>query len=85
MAVSVGRGRGRGLVETHLSSEEEIERLRNALMRRIRLLRAECEGLEGQVEGARQAMQKAMQTQELAVQTNLPATMYPTGFDRADG
>jgi hypothetical protein len=77
MAVSVRRERGRGLVETHLSSEEEIERLRNALMRRIRLLRAECEGLEGQVEGARQAMQKTMQTQELAVQTNLPATMYP--------
>ena len=63
------------LVETHLSNEEEIERLRGALMKRIRLLRAECDDLDGQLEQARHTRQTAMDVQDEAVQTNLPATM----------
>jgi len=81
MAMSVGgatfvKEKRKSLVETHLSSEEEIERSRGALMRRIRLLRAECEDLEGQLEQARHARQTAVDAQDKAVQTNLPATMY---------
>lgn len=86
MAMSVGatapavreKEKRKSLVESHLSSEEEIERLRGALMKRIRLLRAECENLEGRLEQTRQTRQTAIDTQEKAVQTNLPATMYLT-------
>ena len=80
MAMSIGATAAvkekRSLVEMHLSNEEEIERLRGALMRRIRLLRADCEDLEGQLEQARHTRQTAMDVQENVVQTNLPATMY---------
>lgn len=71
MVVSVGATIDRGMSEaadTHLSSEEEIERLRGALMRRIRVLPAECEGLEEQFEVAQQRRQTAMESHEQAVQ-----------------
>jgi hypothetical protein len=61
--------------ETHLSNEEEIERQKSVLMRRLRLLRAECENLETQVDQAKQAQQITLDAQKKA-QTNVDATMY---------
>ena len=60
--------------EGHLSSEEEIERRRGMLMRRLRVLRAECEKLEQQLDVARQSKQSLLDTQE---STNVDTTMYP--------
>ena len=45
------------VVTEHLSSEEEIEKRRGILLRRVRMLRAECEVLEQQVEIARQSQE----------------------------
>ena len=61
--------------EVHLSREEEIERRKGVLMRRVRILRAECEGLEVQVEQARQTRQSALDSQEKAL-GNIDAIMY---------
>lgn len=65
-------GKGKAIVsaekEAHLSNEEEVERQKSVLMRRLRLLRAECENLEIQVDQAKQAQKKA--------QPNIDATMY---------
>jgi hypothetical protein len=63
------------LKETHLSKEEEIERRKGVLMRRVRMLRAECENLEQQIEHARQTRLVAADTQEKA-QNNVDEMMY---------
>jgi hypothetical protein len=72
---------GKGVVggEGHLSSEEEIERRRGVLMRRLRVLRAECEKLEQQLDVARQSKQSLFDTQE---STNVDTTMYPYSHGR---
>jgi hypothetical protein len=59
---------------THLSSEEEIERQKGVLMRRLRLLRAECENLEQQLDQARQSKQNSLDAQRKA-SSNVDATM----------
>jgi hypothetical protein len=59
----------------HLSAEEEMERQKGVLMRRVRMLRAECESLELQIEQARQSRQNTLDAQEKA-STNVDATMY---------
>ena len=74
MAMSVTAKKS-SLVETQLSSEEEIERQKGVLMRRVRLLRAECENLEQQLEQARQSRQNSLDAQRKA-QSNVDATMY---------
>jgi hypothetical protein len=60
--------------EVHLSNEEEIERYRTVLMRRVRMLRAECDDLEKQVDQARQATQAMRDAQEKA-RSDMEATM----------
>jgi hypothetical protein len=74
MAMSVTKKRS-SILATHLSSEEEIERQKGVLMRRVRLLRAECENLEQQLEHARQSRQNSLDAQRKA-QNNVDATMY---------
>ena len=69
---SFAGGKG-GVWEGHLSSEEEIEKRRGLLMTRLRMLRAECERLEQQVDVARQSRQSALATQEF---TAVDTTMY---------
>ena len=66
-------------VTTHLSSEEEIEREKSMLMRRLRKLRAECESLEGQLDQARQTRQATLDVQEKA-RNNVDSTMYTPLF-----
>jgi hypothetical protein len=61
--------------ETQLSREEEIERQKGILMRRVRLLRAECENLEQQLEQARLSRQNTSDAQRKA-KSNIDATMY---------
>jgi len=61
--------------EAHLSSAEDVERQRAVLLRRLKLLRAECEGLELQVDQARQARQSTIDAQRRG-QLNVDATMY---------
>jgi hypothetical protein len=63
--------------EKHLASEEEIEQRKSFLMRRLRLLRAECENLEQQLEQGRQSKQAALSLQKEA-QSDADATMYGT-------
>jgi len=60
--------------EVHLSNEEEIERYRTVLMKRVRMLRAECDDLEKQVDQARQAKQAMRDAQEKA-RSDMEATM----------
>ena len=74
MAMSVTLKKS-NLGETHLSSEEEIERQKAILMRRVRLLRAECESLEQRLEQARQSRQNSFDAQRKA-KSNVDATMY---------
>jgi hypothetical protein len=50
--------------EGHLSYEEELERKKGVLMRRVRMLRAECEMLEQQVEQARSTRSNYVDAQE---------------------
>ena len=67
------RGKTGGVGEGHLSNEEDIEKRRGVLMRRLRVLRAECEKLEQQLDIARQSKQSLLDTQE---STAVDATMY---------
>lgn len=62
-------------IETHLSSEEELERQKGVLMRRLRVLRAECDNLEQQLEQARVTRELTLATQKES-QNNIDATMY---------
>jgi len=62
-----------GIGKGHLSSEEEIEKRRGVLMKRLRVLRAECEKLEQQLDVARQSKQSLLDTQE---STPIETTMY---------
>jgi hypothetical protein len=59
---------------SQVSDEEEIERQRGIWMRKLRLLRAECESLEQQLNQARQTKQTVVDAQEKA-QRNVNATM----------
>ena len=63
-------------VETHLSVEEEIERQKGVLMRRLRVLRGECEILEQKLDQARQSREHLLDAQRKA-QSNIEGTMYP--------
>jgi hypothetical protein len=74
MAMSIATTKS-SVLETHLSSEEEIEHQKAILMRRIRFLRAECENLEQQLEQARQSRQNSLDAQRKA-QSNVDVTMY---------
>jgi len=65
----------RSIMESHLSSEEEIERQKGGLMRKLRVLRAECENLEQQLDQAKLLRQMSLDSQKKA-QTNVDATMY---------
>jgi hypothetical protein len=68
------KGKGKDVEkEKHLSTEEEIERQRGVLMRRLRFLRAECENLEQKVEQATQAKEN-LEAQE-KMQHDVDATM----------
>ena len=75
MAMNVLGKKGGAVKDGHLSNEEEIERHRGVLMRRLRMLRAACEDLEKQVDQARHASQKSKDAQDKA-QKNVDATMY---------
>ena len=63
--------------EVHLASEEEIERQKGILMRRVRLLRAECESLEQQIEQALQSKESAADVDK-KIQQDIDTTMYAT-------
>lgn len=65
----------KSIIEAHLSNEEDIERQKGVLMRRLRLLRAECENLEQQLDQARLTRQSILDAQKKA-QSNVDATMY---------
>jgi hypothetical protein len=65
----------RSIMESHLSSEEEIERQKGVLMRKLRVLRAECENLEQQLDQAKLLRQIFLDSQKKA-QTDVDATMY---------
>lgn len=72
---------GREGNEAHLSSEEEIERQRGVLLRRLKLLRTECESLVQKVDQARQTRQSAIGTQQRG-QLSVEAIMYsPAGIN----
>jgi hypothetical protein len=58
-----------------VSREEEIEREKGILMRRVRLLRIECENLENQLESSRVSSRKSKETNDIAI-TNVNGTMY---------
>jgi hypothetical protein len=77
MAMNIQGREGKGV---NLSSEEEIERQRGVLLRRLKLLRTECESLAQQVDQAQQTRQSAIEAQQrgqLTVDTIMyhPATM----------
>jgi len=74
MAVAMGRKSSGGKEVLHLSNEEEIEKYRGVLMRRVRMLRAECEDLEKQVDQAQLATQTSKDAQDKA-QADIDATM----------
>jgi hypothetical protein len=61
--------------EGHLSHEEELEKKKGVLMRRVRMLRAECEMLEQQVEQARSMRTNHVDAQE-KVLGNVDSMMY---------
>jgi hypothetical protein len=61
--------------ETHLETEEEIERQRAILMCRVRLLRAECESLEQQIEQVVESKESADDI-ERTIQQDMDTTMY---------
>jgi len=60
---------------SQVNDEEEIERQRGIWMRKLRLLRAECESLEQQLNQARHSKQTAIDAREKA-QRDVNATMY---------
>jgi hypothetical protein len=72
-----------GLIETHLAGEEEIERRKGIFMRRLRLLRVECENLEQQLDQATSSQQNTFEAQKKA-QSNANATMYFLLFCSSD-
>lgn len=66
---------GREGKETHISSEEEIERQRGVLLRRLKLLRNECESLAQQVHQAKQTRHSTIEAQQRG-QSSLDTIMY---------
>ena len=74
MAMSIKKSR-KLVDETHLSNEEEIERQKGILMRRVRSLRTECENLEQALEHAKQSSKNLLDAQRKA-QSNVDVTMY---------
>jgi hypothetical protein len=65
----VGKGK-------HLSTEAEIERQRSVLMRRLRLLRAECETLEQKVEQTTQEKEVVEAQVQEKTQRDVDAAMF---------
>ena len=60
---------------SHVNDEEEIERQRGIWIRKVRLLRGECESLEGQLNQARQNTQNTNDAREKAAR-DVNSTMY---------
>jgi hypothetical protein len=80
MAMAVGKRSTAPRQSMHLSNEEEIEKHRSVLMRRLRVLRTECEDLEKQVDQARHATQTSKDARAKA-RADVDATMYSSFSD----
>lgn len=72
MAMNIQGREGKG---AYLSSEEEIERQRGVLLRRLKLLRTECESLAQQVDHVEQTRQSAVDSQQRG-QLGVDTIMY---------